>query len=58
MLLDTGFFTGNLSGERLQKALNTMGRDGWRFVRSIRETRRSLGLFRREAHFLVFERDM
>ncbi len=54
--LDTGFFLGTLDAKKLEAQLNQHGSHGWRFARSIHETRRSLGIFRREAHFLVFER--
>ena len=54
--LDTGFFLGTLDPKKLQNQLNSHGSQGWRFARSIHETRRALGIFRREAHFLVFER--
>ncbi len=54
---DTGLFSGSLDPVRLQNQLNKYAAQGWRFVRSIHETRRMLVLFRRECHFLVFERD-
>jgi hypothetical protein len=57
-LLHTGVFSGTLDPKRLQAALNRPGAEGWRFVRSIHETRRVFFLFQREAHFLVFEKDV
>ena len=53
----TGFFSGSLSERKLQDFLNQHGSQGWRFVRSIHETQKVLGLFSREAHFVIFERD-
>jgi len=53
----TGFFTGNLSESKLQNFLNQHGAMGWKFVKSIHETRKVLGIFSREAHFVIFERD-
>lgn len=55
--LDTGIFSGTLKAAKLQAALNARGREGWRFVRSVHEKRRVAGLFQREAHFLIFERE-
>lgn len=55
--LDTGMFSGALSARKLEEHLNRKGREGWKLVRTIHETRKVLGLFSREAHFLVFERD-
>ena len=57
-LVSTGFFSGNLNPVKLTEALNRRGSQGWRFARSIHETRRMLLIFRREAHFLIFERPM
>lgn len=54
---DTGFFSGSLDPARLQNQLNKHAAQGWRFVRSIHETRRVFFIFSRECHFLVFERD-
>lgn len=55
--LKTGFFTGRLSAQKLERALNLHSGDGWRFAKSIHESNRWLFLFSREAHFLVFERE-
>ena len=57
VLVFTGLFSGTLNPSKLQDTLNTQARAGWRFARSIQETRRILLFFRREAHFLIFERD-
>ncbi|RFC47315.1 MAG: protein of unknown function DUF4177 [Verrucomicrobia bacterium] len=54
----TGFFSGSLSERKLQDFLNEHGFQGWRFVRSIHETKKVWGLFTREAHFVVFEKDI
>jgi hypothetical protein len=53
----TGFFTGALSGKKLQDVLNRYGAEGWRLVRTIHEEKKWLILFGREAHFLIFERE-
>lgn len=53
----TGLFTGNLSERKLQDFLNQHAKQGWKFVRSIQETKKVWGIFAREAHFVVFERD-
>jgi hypothetical protein len=56
--LTTGFFSHSLDETKLQKFLNKHAQQGWRFVRSIHETKRVYGgLFSREAHFVIFERD-
>jgi len=52
----TGFFSGSLSEKKLQDFLNQYGSQGWRFVKSIHETKKVWGLFSREAHFVIFER--
>ena len=53
----TGFFTGALSGKKLQQVLNNYGADGWRLVKNIPEDKKWFVLFGREAHFLIFERE-
>jgi hypothetical protein len=53
----TGFFSGTLNPQKLQNALNQRGAQGWRLVRTIRETKKILGMFSREAHFVIYERD-
>ncbi len=55
--LTTGFFSGTLNPRKLQDTLNRYGAEGWRFVRSIHETKKVWGIFSRESHFLVFERE-
>lgn len=52
----TGCFSGTLDPIKLQEVLNEYGQQGWRFVKSIHEEQKVLGIFSREAHFLVFER--
>lgn len=54
----TGFFSGSLSEIKMQDFLNKHGASGWKFVKSIHETKRVLGLFKREAHFVIFERSL
>jgi hypothetical protein len=56
-LCDTGFLSGTLSADKLETQINRRAAEGWRFVRSIQERRRVLGLFSREAHFLIFEKN-
>jgi hypothetical protein len=56
--LTTGFFSGTLNKDRLEANLNLKAVEGWRFVRAIHERTRVFGLFSREAHFLVFEREV
>lgn len=53
----TGFFSGALHPVKFEQFLNQHGAMGWRFVRSIHETRRIFLFFSREAHFCVFERE-
>ena len=31
---------------------------GWKFVKSIHETKKILGIFSREAHFVIYEREL
>jgi hypothetical protein len=54
----TGFFSGTLDPKKLQTALNQKGMHGWKFVKSIHETKKILGLFSREAHFVIYEREV
>jgi hypothetical protein len=56
-VITTGLFTGTLKARRLQETLNGRATQGWRFVRSITDERRSFLFFNRDAHFLIFERD-
>ena len=53
----TGFFSGSLSERKLQDFLNQHTAQGWKFVKSIHETKKVLGIFKREAHFVIFEKD-
>ena len=53
----TGFFSGNIKPTKLESTLNDEAKNGWRFVRSIHETVRSFIIFKRESHFLVFEKE-
>ena len=55
--ITTGLFSGSLSEKKLEDFLNQHGAKGWKFVRSIHETKKVLFLFAREAHFVIFERD-
>lgn len=54
----TGFFSGTFNPAKFQELLNAHGRMGWKFDRSIHERRRILFLFSREAHFVVFSREI
>jgi len=53
----TGCLGGSLDEKKLTATLNEYGAQGWKFARSIHETKRIAGIFARETHFLVFERD-
>lgn len=55
--LTTGCMSGALDPKKLEGILNDYSQNGWQFVRSIHETVKVMGLFNREAHFLVFKRD-
>ena len=54
--LSTGFFSGTLNPKKLEEALNLHAQQGWIFEKSIHETKKILGIFSREAHFLIFRR--
>lgn len=54
----TGFFSGALNELKLEAFLNGHAAQGWKFVKSIHETKKILGIFSREAHFVIFERDV
>lgn len=54
----TSLFSGHLDPVKLAAALNEHGQQGWRFVWTIHETKRAFAIFSREAHFLVFEREV
>ena len=53
----TNFLSKTLNGSSLENTLNEEARNGYKFVKSIVEKTRFLGIFGREAHFLIFERD-
>ena len=53
----TGFFSGTLDPVKLQTFLNQHAAQGWKLVRTIQETKKILGIFAREPHFVIFERD-
>lgn len=54
--LNTSLFGGSLDPKKLENALNEEAGSEWEFVRSIHETKKVLGVFKREAHFLVYKR--
>ena len=45
--LTTGFFSGTLNELKLEAFLNEHAAQGWRFVKSIHETKKILGIFAR-----------
>ncbi len=53
----TGCFGGGLDENKLQETLNSHAAQGWKFSRSIHETKKVALIFQRETHFLIFERD-
>lgn len=53
----TGCATGSLDEKKLTGALNEHAAQGWRLTRSIHETKKVFGIFSRETHFLIFEKD-
>jgi len=53
----TGIFSGALSSSKLEHLLNSHAEEDWRFVRSIHEKTKLFGIFKREAHFAIFERE-
>lgn len=53
----TGCLGGSLNETKLQDTLNDESANGWKFVRSIHEEKRIFVILKREAHFLIFERD-
>lgn len=55
---NTGFFSGAFHPVKFQDLLNAHGRMGWSFSKSIHEQRRILFFFSREAHFVIFSRDI
>lgn len=56
--ITTGFFSGTLKANKLNVALNRRAAEGWRLARTIHERRRVFLFFSREAHYLIFERDV
>jgi hypothetical protein len=54
----TGFFTGTMNEKTLEQVLNHYAQQGFRFVRSIHEEKKSFLFFKREAHLLIFEREV
>ena len=50
-------FSGTIDPAMLEATINIKASEGWRFIRSINERKRSFVLFSREVHFLVYERD-
>jgi hypothetical protein len=53
----TGIFSGALNSSKLENLLNSYASEDWRFVRSIHEQTKVFGIFKREAHFAIFERE-
>lgn len=49
-------FSGTLDAKRLQETLNTRAAQGWTFQRQITDSTRVMLIFKREVHFLVFQR--
>jgi hypothetical protein len=56
--LHTGFFSGALDPRKLQDVMNHHARQGWKFLNSIHETKKIFLFFSREAHFLIYEREL
>ena len=55
--LTTRFISNTLDAKRLQDLLNTRAAQGWKLSRAIKDERRGFLGHRREAHFLIFERE-
>jgi hypothetical protein len=55
-LVTTGFFSGTLNPRKLVETLNKRAGQGWQLTRTIHETKRVFFIFKREAHFMIFER--
>lgn len=53
----TGCMSGSLNEKKLAETLNKRAAHGWQLSRTIHETKRIWGIFSRETHFLIFERD-
>ena len=56
-VLKTGLFSRTLDPRQLTDALNNRAAQGWMLARTIKEERRGLLFTRREAHFLIFQRE-
>gem|GEM_PF-3751474 len=54
----TGCLSGSMNPAKLTQAINQQAGAGWRLRTTIKEEKRWLILFKREAHFLIFERDV
>lgn len=54
----TGCMSHSLNEHKLQHTLNTYSQEGWKLSRTIHETQRTFLGFAREAHFLIFERNV
>jgi hypothetical protein len=54
----TGCMSGSLNEGKLTNALNQQAQQGWRLVRTIHETKQVYLFWKRETHFLVFEKDL
>lgn len=52
--MSTSFFSGSLDPKKLEGTLNEYAKQGWKFERSIHETKGTL--IKREAHFLIFSK--
>lgn len=55
-VLRTGFFSHTLDPRKLADVLNNRAAAGWTLARTIKEEQRRM-LTRREAHFLIFQRE-
>ncbi len=53
----TGVFSGSLNDKKLTQALNQKASEGWKLTRTISESKRVMGILKRETKFLIFERD-
>ncbi|MDR9367239.1 MAG: DUF4177 domain-containing protein [Balneolaceae bacterium] len=53
----TGCISGNLDPQKLEQTINQFSSQGWKFERSIHETKTVAIIFRREAHFLIFSKE-
>ncbi len=53
----TGCMSGTINETKLTGALNENAARGWVLRTTIHETKKVWGIFSRESHFLIFERD-